>query len=765
MRKVGAFGAGLTAVSTAPCALAGESSAEAPLRGAELKVARVPVFWSVQIEPKGRYIALAYKGRKWLSRLYVVLEASDKSYSSAASGTKLDIQNPATSGETLIKVVGSKSFTITFSSEDHRLVVGVRNVQGLQPQRIAVHATIEAGVDPIQCRLIEMHDDVQQMVSGLAISSLNDCIFDRFRDQAVRVSARNTEFAPSSSGFQVNAGTDGTAAPICSFEMVERVYQSRCQYYTPLDKNRWPSPPIGWCSFHYYGNTLDENDILHNAEALVRDYEAFGLKYILIDGGWQAHGISGNWTESNTDFLHGMKWLAEKIRALKLKPAVWLSVFGTDDEDFYNSHQSWFLHDASGNPKLGTWYGTYIADFSNPAMKEYLSEIYREMTVNWGYDYFKLDGENDTRDKWAQNRVRAYNPALDADTAFREALSSIRKAMSSRSGVFFSACGPVFPTESMGIAQSARLGGDIIGVAKGEIPSFRCVRTALEGMRRGYYTHNIAWYGDPDGVLARPPLTDDEVQTWFSVLGLTGQLLMLGDDMPTLSAERRDIPRKAMPVADIKPMELYPQSTTPHVWILHIGRTFGTWSVAGLFNWDFDSAENRHLEVHPDEHVGSSPVAPPPRRVVFDFAKAGLKTDREYLLFDFWKQEFIGSVKNEYAVTLTPHACQILGVRPSNGCPQVVGTDRHITMGAVELKNEGWNPAEKQLSLTLHLVQNYPTTITVYKAGNHFVKAETSSAALSATDDGAIVRLSLVSSSSGDVEVTLQFGSSGSRGN
>ncbi|MGH9445394.1 MAG: alpha-galactosidase [Terriglobia bacterium] len=815
-RKVGALGAALAAGSSAAPALASESLAQASAAAEPgPQPAGTPALWRVRLAPNGRHIELDYRGKTWLSQLRVRLKASGMVYDSDAPGTKLQLVPPAMGGETVVKAPGNHGFEILFSPQNSRLMVSVQNVQGAAVEGAEIEAAIEAGSDPIQARLAEAHDDVQQMVSGLAASSLNDCVFDRFRDQALRVNARYTDFTPAASGFQVTAGTSGAATPVCSFEVLERVYESRLRYYTPFDKEKWPEPPIGWCSFHYYGNVLGEDDILRNAEALARDYEAFGLRYILIDGGWQAHGISGNWTKSNSDFPHGMKWLAGKIRALGLKPALWLSEFGTDDENIYSAHKSWFLHDARGNAKLGTWFGTYIADFSNPAMKRYLYNVYREITGDWGYDYFKLDGENATRDIWAQNRVRAYNPALDADTAFRQALGLIRQAMSSRPGVFFSACGPEYPTESIGIVQSARLGGDILSFSSAdpssrhsELPSFRCVRTALEGMRRGYYTHNIAWYADPDGVLARPPLTEDQVRTWFSVVGLTGQLLMLGDDMAALPAERREITRKIMPVADIKPMELYPRSASPHIWILHVGRSFGTWAVAGLFNWDYDArevpftdagaspfftvlsqndrlrsihrsapaswamaedaqkalAENRRLEALATKPAGLEllPVPaylspPPPRRIVLNFANAGLKGNGEYLLFDFWMQEFLGTKKGEYTVSLPPHSCQVLSLRPATGHPQLVGTDRHVTMGGVEVADERWDQAREQLTLALELVRNYPAKFTIYKAGSRFVKATAADARMEVTENGSTVQVALLKPASGRVEVTLQF--------
>ncbi len=813
MRGAGSTAASLAAGAFLPRAAAAQSASSE--QGPALAANN---FWEVAVSADRRHLELSYQGREWLSSLRVGLKAAGDYEWSDGSPLSLEVVRAVRPGEMTIKVRGFRRGEIVVHAQQSKMTVALQDPRTTELKGVAIEvdAVVEGGADPLQCRLDEEFAGiaVQQMASGRAVSRLNDGIFDRFRDQALCVSARNARFAPSASGFHVSAGTLGTAAPICAFKVVEQVYGSRLEYYTPFDKARWPEPPVGWCSFHYYGNVLGENDILRNAEALARDYGDFGLKYVLIDGGWQAHGISGNWTETNASFPHGMKWLAERIRALGLKPAIWLSEFGTDDENFYNAHKEWFLHDAEGNAKLGTWFGTYILDFSNPEVKQYLHEIYRTIAVDWGYDYFKLDGENATRDIWGQNRARAYNPAQDADTAFRDALEIIRQSLDSRPGVFLSACGPVYPTESIGIVQSARLGGDIVSFspsdpssAHSEKLSFRSVRTALEGMRRGYYTHNLAWYADPDGVLLRPPLTEEEVRTWFSIAGLTGQLLMLGDNMPALSAARRDIARKVMPpLSDIRPTDLYPQSLTPNVWALHIERSFGTWAVVGLFNWDCEANEvadalssplqsifnhdaallggsatgpafwelaenaqkaldeNRRLEALPHKPAGLELLPVPAylaplatRHIVLNFAKAGLDADSEYLLFDFWKQKYVGRLWGEYAVSLPPHACQVLSVRPARGRPQLVGTDRHITMGGVELGDERWDARSKRLSLTVELVANYPTTLTLFKAGSRFIGATSREANLKSEDGLETVTLRLDRPTTASVGAAIQF--------
>ncbi len=766
--------------------------------------------WGVKLSADGHYLELAYQGQVWVSRLRVQLKASTQTLASDDASAKLTLLPGANTQEAVVKVEAKSTYEVVFRFADQSVAVSLRDVTGKEGDTAKVLADLHAGSDPIQARLDGVQDDVQQMMSGRGASTLNNCVFDRFRDQAIKVLARGISFASSPSGYSIIAGGPLTGVPICRFEIVDRVYSRRLPYYAPLDKKQWPQAPAGWCSFHYYNNVLGEEDILRNAEVLAKDYGPFGLQYVLIDGGWQAHGVSGNWTESNDHFAHGMKWLSDRIHALHLRSAIWLSEFGTADEEFYNAHKSWFLHDENGNAKLGTWFGTYVADFSNPELQRYLYEAYRKMTLEWGYDYFKLDGENDTRDIWAQNRVRAFDPTMDADTAFRKALALLRQAMSSRPGVFFSACGPVYPTESMGIVQSARLGGDNMWFntdgTQGETPSFWGVRTVLAGLRQGFYTHNIAWYGDPDAIMVRPPLTLEEARTWATIQGLTGQHLLFGDDMAALPQERREVLRKTLPVADVTPMELYPAATDRHIWMLHVARPWGSWAVAGLFNWDSDgkelvlgdnagvyeiigkndrllginrpnadfvnlggfsalaTAENQRLQALAEKPVGLQliPVTtfltpPPPRHISLQFAKAGLEADRDYLLFDFWNRAFMGKVRGQYSADLPPHACQVLSLRPASGYPQLVGTDRHITMGAVELSGEKWDAARKELRIKVALVENYPTTLTVYTAGRHFVGGKANGAEAQTSVQGEIVRATLSSPKSGVAEVTLQF--------
>jgi hypothetical protein len=58
---------------------------------------------------------------------------------------------------------------------------------------------------------------------------------------------------------------------------------------------------------------------VENAQAVAKYYEPFGLRYCLVEAGWQAAGdgekgspIGGGWHSWNDKLLHGMKWLANQ---------------------------------------------------------------------------------------------------------------------------------------------------------------------------------------------------------------------------------------------------------------------------------------------------------------------------------------------------------------------------------------------------------------------------------------------------------------------
>ncbi len=273
-----------------PILCAAASAASLAAQTAAKPPARKPSAWTAKLSADGRHVELAYRGEVRVSDLRVATTWNGKKLRSDGPGAKLELAAGAKPGETIVKVGGQASYEIVLGASDSRVDVSIRGLAPKPGVRAVVEAELHAGPEPLQARLDGTEDDVQQMASGRAASGLNDSVYDRFRDLALKVLAGETRFAPSRSGFRVSAGGALAKAPVCRFKLVEAVYSKRLPFYTPLDKKKWPKAPAGWCSWYYYFAHVKEEDILRNAEAVARDYKPFGLEYCLIDAGWQVGG-------------------------------------------------------------------------------------------------------------------------------------------------------------------------------------------------------------------------------------------------------------------------------------------------------------------------------------------------------------------------------------------------------------------------------------------------------------------------------------------
>ena len=113
---------------------------------------------------------------------------------------------------------------------------------------------------------------------------------------------------------------------------------------------KWPAAgqvgvrpaPAGWCSWYVFWQGIREGQVVQNTDWLAANLKQFGCQYVQIDDGWQGvgqgDGVNRDWyvTEKNK-FPHGMKWLADYIRAKGLTPGIWLIPFATSDTRLFSA--------------------------------------------------------------------------------------------------------------------------------------------------------------------------------------------------------------------------------------------------------------------------------------------------------------------------------------------------------------------------------------------------------------------------------------------
>jgi hypothetical protein len=107
--------------------------------------------------------------------------------------------------------------------------------------------------------------------------------------------------------------------------------------------------------------------------------------------------------------------------------------------------------------------------------------------------------------------------------------------------VFLLGCGAPLQ-HAAGLVDGMRIGTDVDARWTG------LQGPARAAALRSFY-HRGAWLNDPDCLVVRTPLTDDEARAWAAITALSGGLTVFSDNLPKLAAERLRLLQRTIPVA------------------------------------------------------------------------------------------------------------------------------------------------------------------------------------------------------------------------
>ena len=106
-----------------------------------------------------------------------------------------------------------------------------------------------------------------------------------------------------------------------------------------------------------------------------------------------------------------------------------------------------------------------------------------------------------------------------------------------------------------------------------------------------------------------------------------------------------------------------------------------------------------------------------------------------------------------------PRSVRLIAMQPSMGHPQFLTSDRHITQGGVELKNQQW--ADDALRATINVIGGFPMTARFYVPDSFSFKSVSVPDGVTATvhgeAGGKLLAVTLAAEKTQDVEVTLSF--------
>jgi alpha-galactosidase len=297
---------------------------------------------------------------------------------------------------------------------------------------------------------------------------------------------------------------------------------------------RFPAPPTGWCSWYCFGPRVTAKQVLDNLDFIAKHTP--GLRYVQIDDGYQP--AMGDWLATGAAFGGDVQGVLKQIRERGFEPAIWVAPFVAEEKSHvFQQHPDWFVKDADGKPlrsdrvtfggwRRGPW---YVLDGTHPAARQHFEKFFRTMKRDWGCTYFKLDANF-----WgAIHGGRFYDRRATRIEAYRRGMQAILRGVENS---FVLGCNhPIWP--SLGLIHGSRSSNDIKRTWE------RIETTARQNLSRNWQNGRL-WWNDSDAIVLTGDLPDNEFQFHATAIYASGGMLLSGDDLTKISAEKLSMLRK-----------------------------------------------------------------------------------------------------------------------------------------------------------------------------------------------------------------------------
>lgn len=557
--------------------------------------------------------------------------------------------------------------------------------------------------DSFSCRTRAKEGErVLSLSCGQTDSLLNDSLFAPENDTILQLDAANLNIKDEGAGkysFAMSGQIGESSESVFTINLEKDYFKKRyVPYYHALNRKRCPKTPTGWMSWNTYFDKATAEDNLAEARIGRKQLQPFGCEFWSIES-WQGNSdqlpvrdfYNMNLEVNERQFPEGMKQLADDIRELGFRPGLWMAPFGTGNETFYNEHKNWFLHDKQGKP-ISTWNGRFTLDPTVPEAMEHLKNIFDTASHDWGYEFFKIDGMSGRSHGYCAHlyerpeiRERFYDP--NCPNPFESCVKVFRDGIG-EDRIFLACQGHTSGPEAL-YADASRIGADIVHANKpvnweNVYNQGRCTINQV-------FTHNIVMIADPDTLLVHD-LPLEEARVSATVVALPGQLTFFGDKLAGLSNGQMKMLQQTLPVANVRPVSLYPYFSMLPVWNLQIqSHWMDNYNVVALFNWEDGAKE-----------------------ILFSTEELGIQNEEKYLVYEFWEQKSYGTMSNRFEMEVPAHSVRLLAVHRLKDIPQWVSSDRHITQNGLELKKFQWNNQTQTLEGEIELVGSFPLTMRIH---------------------------------------------------
>ncbi len=593
------------------------------------------------------------------------------------------------------------------------------------PITIGGKAQFGSGSDNVFAMSTKKNSKIISTALGPATSLKDDMLFDRLTDSGLVFKGKNYkldyDWATNSYTFNFTAVSGSLTICVKNGVMAN-------QYgidYKPMNFNRtFNSPPVGWMTWYAVKFDACEEKVLKNAKWQSENLKEYGANTVWVDWEWYHKDLSGIRDDGvdafNPDpirYPNGLKYVSDKIRELGLEPALWI---GFTNDGAHNKY-------TKENPEIifvdePIWSGRYFYDYTHPKYLNEFLPMALENVKKWGYNAVKYDTLPYANRMIEKYHDRLYDTSLTTKQAYRKMIEKTREYLGEN--YYMLSCAALNDDDvlwGLGVFDSARVGGDIF-----EWTDF--LKLGVEKTLRFYPMHKSVFYPDCDNVVMREEFNDlykSASRIYFvSMLGIP---ITFGDEFDALDDKRISFIKSCLPVLDIHPKNAYKTKNPKDVLTtnLAINKEWESYNVISLFN-----TKNNN------------------QTITVSFCELGLEKDK-YFIYDYTCDKFLGEFDSEFTIDLNPCESRVLSVRKNLNCPQIISTSRHISQGAMEIENLGYNNGE--LNLTCNLIKNAEYTITLYIPNGYKVDSD-----LVKVQDN-VYKKTIMPTKSGKHDITIKF--------
>jgi len=564
---------------------------------------------------------------------------------------------------------------------------------------------------------------------GLSRSLRNNAVYDRRLDWVlIGPGDGRTRIDPQAPEKDRAAFALESRGPTIELIFRPRFYQQHkeIKYFTPWNYEVWKQSVTGYCTWWAYKGGFAQPTLDALLKVFVEKHlPDFGYRYMQFDNCYQIGNGSHptNWlTWNKGKYPRGWPHAMQTIRDAGMEPGIWVHrVHRPNDphvKQVGEEHPDWFVPANDG--KILQHSGFYALNTHNTAAVDgMIRPLYRGLKAQ-GWAYVKVDGAGDLLSAYNRKDAAEFFKKIGSTPAATwRVWDQVAREELGRN-IFLLTCWGVGPgVNAVGLADACRLSSD--GFGTGEFQHFNS-------------WNGVVWINDPDhcDILGQYAMDNDARMRVFgapapvparsvirpALCSVAGGMLMVSDKVEVYQDDLNlEGMKRSAPVLFSVPGQLYDYSGRkpgsyganlhggePEWWLNEIARPFDHWSVLARFQW---GAKEKDKHVWHYRGVPEQTVA---------FADLGLAGDREYVVFEFWTQQFLGRFKGSFAAPAMDKntGMQVFAIRAARPHPWVLSTTRHLSQGGVDLLDERWDAGSQTLSGKSVVVVGDPYALTVH---------------------------------------------------